>query len=201
MDMDGLPTSLGLSGVAPSNSTMSKFVEWAAGQPEAFAHRYATRIDPLIIDFGGTLVTSHSDKEWAAGSFKGCSGSPRRSPTSTTAGATAPERSWSPSGGRETRRPTLPGQYPGARQGTGLAARVHARRERKPGRGQAFGAHRQCRARREFLPCLALPSALLPKQLLSCASPAVASTLVLVMGDPVTTFGRGVASMQYLGRV
>ncbi|MBP2376074.1 IS1380 family transposase [Paeniglutamicibacter psychrophenolicus] len=93
-DLDTLRDSPGLFGPTPSNATVSRFVARAAESPEAYAHGFATltkalrsriweasgprnpailatRLDPLIIDLDATLVNSHSEKEWAAGDFKG----------------------------------------------------------------------------------------------------------------------------------
>ena len=93
-DLDTLRDSPALFGTAPSNATVSRFVARAAEQPEAFTLGFATltkalrakiweaagprnpatlatRLDPLIIDLDATLVNSHSEKEWAAGDYKG----------------------------------------------------------------------------------------------------------------------------------
>ena len=93
-DLDVLRNSPGLFGRVPANATVSRFVERAAAQPEAFAHGFATlmrtmrsrmweaagtrnpatlatRLDPLVIDLDATLVHAHSDKEDIAGTYKG----------------------------------------------------------------------------------------------------------------------------------
>lgn len=93
-DLDILRTSPGLFGAVPSNATVSRFVERTAGNPEAFSYGFgtlmrelrskvweaagernpaanATALDPLILDLDATLVTSHSDKEQAVGTYKG----------------------------------------------------------------------------------------------------------------------------------
>lgn len=77
-----------------SNATMSRFFQQAAAAPDVFDHGFATMarelrsrvweaagdrnpaltataLDPLIIDLDATLVTSHSDKEQAVGTYKG----------------------------------------------------------------------------------------------------------------------------------
>ncbi|MDO5745996.1 MAG: IS1380 family transposase [Micrococcaceae bacterium] len=93
-DLDVLRNSPGLFGQVPSNATVSRFVERAADQPEAFDHGFttlsrrlrsriweaagtrnpaalATRLDPLMIDIDATLVAVHSEKEHSAGTYKG----------------------------------------------------------------------------------------------------------------------------------
>lgn len=93
-DLDVLRNSPALFGTVPSNATVSRFVARAAEQPEAFEHgigtlmrrmrsriweaagkrnpaTLATELDPLILDIDATLTTSHSDKELAAGNYKG----------------------------------------------------------------------------------------------------------------------------------
>lgn len=93
-DLDVLRNSPGLFGRVPSNATVSRFVERAANQPEAFTYGFetlmrsmrsrmwetagtrnpatlATRLDPLIIDLDATLVHAHSEKEDIAGTYKG----------------------------------------------------------------------------------------------------------------------------------
>ncbi|MGB9034948.1 MAG: IS1380 family transposase [Paeniglutamicibacter sp.] len=93
-DLDVLRNSPGLFGAVPSNATVSRFVARAADQPEAFSHGFttlsrrlrsriweaagkrnpsvlATLLDPLTIDLDATLVTTHSDKEGSAGTYKG----------------------------------------------------------------------------------------------------------------------------------
>lgn len=82
-DLDVLRDSPELFGPAPSNATVSRFVERAAEHPETFEQGFtalmrsmrsriweaagkrnpaalATRLDPLIIDIDATLVTTHS---------------------------------------------------------------------------------------------------------------------------------------------
>lgn len=93
-DLDVLRDSPELFGPAPSNATVSRFVERAAEQSEAFEDGFtalmrslrsrvwaaagprnpaalATAADPLIIDIDATLVTTHSEKELSAGTYKG----------------------------------------------------------------------------------------------------------------------------------
>jgi hypothetical protein len=93
-DLDTLRDSPALFGPVASNATVSRFVDRVSAQPEAFTHGFATltkalrsriweaagkrnpatlatRLDPLIIDLDATLVNSHSEKEWAAGDYKG----------------------------------------------------------------------------------------------------------------------------------
>lgn len=93
-DLDTLRDSPELFGTVASNPTVSRFVKGVTEQPEAFDHGFstlmrvtrervwaaagkrnpalnATKHDPLILDIDGTLVTSHSDKELAAGDYKG----------------------------------------------------------------------------------------------------------------------------------
>ncbi|MHA7242387.1 IS1380 family transposase [Paeniglutamicibacter antarcticus] len=93
-DLDVLRNSPGLFGPVPSNATVSRFVERATVQPEAFAYGsatlmrslrsriwkaagkrnpaiLATKLDPLILDIDATLTTSHSEKELATGNYKG----------------------------------------------------------------------------------------------------------------------------------
>jgi hypothetical protein len=93
-DLDILRSSPGVFGVLPSNATISRFFERTVVNPELFAYGFdtltrqlrsraweaagdrnpalrATAADPLIIDIDATLVTSHSDKENVAGTYKG----------------------------------------------------------------------------------------------------------------------------------
>lgn len=93
-DLDILRSSAGVFGEVASNATMSRFFQQAAAAPEVFDHGFATltrelrsrvwdaaedrspaltatALDPLIIDLDATLVTSHSDKEQAVGTYKG----------------------------------------------------------------------------------------------------------------------------------
>jgi len=76
------------------NATVSRFFERTVANPELFAYgcatlsrelrsrvwdaagdrnpaRRATAVDPLILDLDATLVTSHSGKEQALGTYKG----------------------------------------------------------------------------------------------------------------------------------
>ncbi|MFK4299900.1 hypothetical protein ABH924_005090 [Arthrobacter sp. GAS37] len=93
-DLDMLRTSPGLFGALPSNATLSRFFERTVANRELFGYGFetltrelrtrvwdaagarnpalrATAADPLIIDLDATLVTSHSDKENASGTYKG----------------------------------------------------------------------------------------------------------------------------------
>lgn len=93
-DLDMLRAAPGLFGHIPSNATVSRFFERTVINPELFTHGFetlarqlrsrawdaagernpaasATAADPLIIDLDATLVTSHSDKENVAGTYKG----------------------------------------------------------------------------------------------------------------------------------
>lgn len=93
-DLDMLRAAPGVFGQLPSNATVSRFFERTVVNPELFAHGFgtlarqlrsrawdaagernptmaATAADPLIIDLDATLVTSHSDKENVAGTYKG----------------------------------------------------------------------------------------------------------------------------------
>lgn len=93
-DLDILRGSAGVFGKVASNATMSRFFQQAAAAPDVFDHGFATltrelrsrvweaagdrnpaltatALDPLIIDLDATLVTSHSDKEQAVGTYKG----------------------------------------------------------------------------------------------------------------------------------
>jgi hypothetical protein len=93
-DLDILRTGSGVFGEVPSNATVSRFFERAVARPDLFAYGCATlsrelrsrvwnaagdrnpalratAADPLILDLDATLVTSHSDKEQAVGTYKG----------------------------------------------------------------------------------------------------------------------------------
>ena len=93
-DLDMLRTNPGLFGLVASNATVSRFFARTITESEAFAHgaatlglalrsrawhaagerspaRSANARNPLIIDLDATLVTSHSDKEQAVGTYKG----------------------------------------------------------------------------------------------------------------------------------
>jgi hypothetical protein len=93
-DLDILRSSPGVFGQLPSNATVSRFFERTVTNPELFSYGFetltrelrtrawdaagdrnpalaATAADPLIIDIDATLVTSHSDKENVAGTYKG----------------------------------------------------------------------------------------------------------------------------------
>ena len=93
-DLDMLRSSPGVFGQLPSNATVSRFFERTVTNPELFSYGFetltqelrtrawdaagnrnpaasATAADPLIIDLDATLVTSHSDKENVAGTYKG----------------------------------------------------------------------------------------------------------------------------------
>ncbi len=93
-DLDMLRAAPGLFGQLPSNATVSRFFERTVTNPELFAYGFETlarqlrsrawhaagernpaadltAADPLIIDLEATLVTSHSDKENVAGTYKG----------------------------------------------------------------------------------------------------------------------------------
>lgn len=93
-DLDILRSSPGTFGQLPSNATVSRFFERTVTNPELFSYGFetltvqlrtrawdaagdrnpaltATAADPLNIDIDATLVTSHSDKENAAGTYKG----------------------------------------------------------------------------------------------------------------------------------
>lgn len=93
-DLDILRAGDGVFGTVASNATVSRFFERTVTSPELFAYGFATlarelrsraweaagernpalaatAADPLIIDLDATLVTSHSDKEQAAGTYKG----------------------------------------------------------------------------------------------------------------------------------
>lgn len=93
-DLDILRSSPAVFGQLPSNATVSRFFERTVANPELFGYGFetlvrdlrtrawdvagnrnptltATALDPLIIDIDATLVTSHSDKENVAGTYKG----------------------------------------------------------------------------------------------------------------------------------
>ncbi len=99
-DLDILPSSPGVFGQLPSNATVSRFFERTVTNPELFGYGFetltrelrtrawdaagnrnpaltATALGPLIIDVDATLVTSHSDKERVAGTYKGGYGAHR----------------------------------------------------------------------------------------------------------------------------
>lgn len=93
-DLDILRSAPGVFGQLPSNATVSRFFERTVVNPELFSYGFetltrelrsrawdaagnrnpalsATAANPLIIDIDATLVTSHSDKENVAGTYKG----------------------------------------------------------------------------------------------------------------------------------
>lgn len=93
-DVDQLRAAPALFGSVASDATISRFMARIKGQPEAFAHgfatmqrtlrskvweaagkrspaRRATAEDPLIIDIDASLVHVHSEKENAAATYKG----------------------------------------------------------------------------------------------------------------------------------
>lgn len=93
-DLDLLRTSAGVFGPVGSEATVSRFMGRIKHMPEAFTYGYqtmsktlrsrlwaaagdrnpakrATRTNPLIIDIDATLVQAHSDKQGAAGTYKG----------------------------------------------------------------------------------------------------------------------------------
>jgi hypothetical protein len=93
-DLDILRSSPMAFGQMPSNATVSRFFERTVVNSELFGYGFetltrelrtrawnaagnrnptlsATAADPLIIDIDATLVTSHSDKENVAGTYKG----------------------------------------------------------------------------------------------------------------------------------
>ncbi|WP_026533336.1 IS1380 family transposase, partial [Arthrobacter sp. H41] len=93
-DLDILRTGANVFGKVASNATISRFFERTVTSPEVFSYGFstltrelrtrvwasagdrspavkATALDPLIIDLDATLVTSHSDKEQAVGTYKG----------------------------------------------------------------------------------------------------------------------------------
>lgn len=178
-DLDVLRNSPGLFGPVPSNAAVSRFVERASGQPEAFAHGFttlsrrlrsrnwestanrnpaalATRLDPLIVDIDATLMTAHSDKELSAGTYKGGSGFDPMI-------ASIDHGRYNGTGGDPGRgaaagkpgRQQRPGPHHCARRSIGPAARCDAPWARKPGRGEDPGAHRQ----RRGLPRIPAPPA------------------------------------------
>ncbi|MBG6182064.1 hypothetical protein IWX62_003292 [Arthrobacter sp. CAN_A1] len=93
-DLDILRTGSGVFGNVASNATVSRFFERIVANPDVFDYGFATltrqlrsrvwgaagdrnpalqatALDPLILDLDATLVTSHSDKEQAVGTYKG----------------------------------------------------------------------------------------------------------------------------------
>lgn len=93
-DLEMLRSSDGVFGKVASNATMSRFFQQTAAAAEVFDYGFATMsrelrsrvweasgdrspalrataLDPLILDLDATLVTSHSDKEQAVGTYKG----------------------------------------------------------------------------------------------------------------------------------
>jgi len=97
-DLDILRSGPGVFGGVASNATISRFFERTVANPDLFDYGFstmsrqlrsrvwaaagdrnpalhATALDPLIIDLDATLVTSHSDKEQAVGTYKGGYGS------------------------------------------------------------------------------------------------------------------------------
>jgi hypothetical protein len=93
-DLDILRVSPGVFGQLPSNATVSRFFERTVANPELFGYSIetltrelrsraweaagsrnpalsATAADPLILDLDATLVTSRSEKESVAGTYKG----------------------------------------------------------------------------------------------------------------------------------
>jgi len=93
-DLDILRTGAGAFGNVASNATISRFFERTVTNPDVFSYGFATltrelrsraweaagdrnpalkatALDPLIIDLDATLVTSHSDKDQAVGTYKG----------------------------------------------------------------------------------------------------------------------------------
>jgi hypothetical protein len=93
-DLDILRTGAGVFGNVASNATISRFFERTVTNPDLFSYGFttltrelrsraweaagernpalkATALDPLILDLDATLVTSHSDKEQAVGTYKG----------------------------------------------------------------------------------------------------------------------------------
>lgn len=93
-DLDILRTNPGVFGKVASNATISRFFERTVVNPDLFAYGWetmsrqlrsrvwaaagdrnpalrATALEPLILDLDATLVTSHSDKEQAVGTYKG----------------------------------------------------------------------------------------------------------------------------------
>ncbi|GAB3543909.1 IS1380 family transposase [Arthrobacter tecti] len=93
-DLDILRTSAGVFGNVASNATVSRFFERVVANPDVFGYGFATLtrelrsrawdaagernpalkatvLEPLVIDLDATLVSSHSDKEQAVGTYKG----------------------------------------------------------------------------------------------------------------------------------
>ena len=93
-DVDQLRAAPGLFGTVASEATISRFMARVKDQPEAFGHGFATMqralrtrvwgaagtrnpacrataLDPLTIDIDASLVHVHSEKEKAAGTYKG----------------------------------------------------------------------------------------------------------------------------------
>jgi len=93
-DLDILRTGTGAFGNVASNATISRFFERTVTNPDVFSYGFATltrelrsrawkaagdrnpalkatALDPLIVDLDATLVTSHSDKDQAVGTYKG----------------------------------------------------------------------------------------------------------------------------------
>ena len=93
-DLDILRAGAGVFGKVASNSTVSRFFERTVTNPDLFSYGFATLTrelrsraweaaqdrnpalkatarEPLTIDLDATLVTSHSDKEQAVGTYKG----------------------------------------------------------------------------------------------------------------------------------
>lgn len=99
-DIDQLRAAPALFGSVASEATISRFMARVKDQPEAFAHgfatmqrtlrskawsaagtrspaRRATKADPLILNIDASLVHVHSEKQHAAGTYKGDTGFPR----------------------------------------------------------------------------------------------------------------------------
>ena len=93
-DLDILRTRAGIFGKVASNATVSRFFERTVTNSDVFAYGFATltrelrsraweaagdrnpalkatALDPLIVDLDAALVTSHSDKDKAHGTYKG----------------------------------------------------------------------------------------------------------------------------------
>lgn len=93
-DLDILRAGAGVFGKVASNATVSRFFERTVTNPDLFSYGFstlirelrsrawasagdrnpalnATALHPLVIDLDATLVTSHSDKEMAVGTYKG----------------------------------------------------------------------------------------------------------------------------------
>ncbi|MFM9432145.1 hypothetical protein ACFDR8_003061 [Arthrobacter sp. MP_2.3] len=93
-NLDILRTGAGVFGNVTSNATISRFFERTVTNPDVFSYGFstltrelrsraweaggdrnpalkATALDPLIVDLDATLVTSHSDKDHAVGTYKG----------------------------------------------------------------------------------------------------------------------------------